>query len=389
MKKNKLLYLLIVLLILGGLHSILTTFTGITNSLEAVNSNDPRVKIGNITRIEGIRDNQLQGFGIVVGLGNSGDSRQSQVTLQAVANMLQKQGISLDSDELTSRNTAAVMVTANLPPFARNGDRIDVTVSSMGDARSLQGGTLLMTPLEAPNGEVFAVAQGPLTIGGYNERGQMTEVRENHSTAGRIPDGALVEQELDFDLDREEISFLLNQPNFETASAMAAEINDHFAGQPGNQQIAMAINAGEVRVQVPENYQNNTTDFISTINQIEVQTYIDARVVINEKTGTIAMGHNVKLSGVYFMKGGYSVSITSQEVVSHPPPLTEGETVVITEEEVEVVEQDVAVEGIEGEGDVRDLITALNAVGASARDIIAIIQEINAVGALHAELEVK
>ncbi len=361
----------------------------INSTVKAGSPHDPEVKIGDITGVRGVRDNQLQGYGIVVGLAGSGDSRQSQATVQTVANLLEKEGINIDSDQLVSRNIAAVMVTANLPPFAGKGTRIDVTVSSLGDARSLQGGTLLMTPLEAANGEVFAVAQGPLTIGGYNVRGIRTEVGENHPTVGSIPGGALVEQEIKYELEQEQVSLLLKQPNFETAAEIVAEINQYFRGEINDFQIARALNNSEVEVEVPGEYQDDVADFISTINKIEVQTYLEAKIVVNEKTGTITMGHNVKLSGVYFMKGDYSVSITSEEIVSHPPPFTGGETVIIEREEIEVIEDDIAVEGIEGEGDVRDLVTALNAVGASARDVISIIKEIYALGALHADLEVK
>lgn len=350
--------------------------------LAAATVEDPLVKIGNITRIKGIRDNQLIGYGLVIGLAGSGDSNRSEATIKSVANMLGDFGIEVTPGQIRSRNLAAVMVTANLPPFASNGDRIDVTVSSIGDARSLQGGTLLMTPLKAANDEIYAVAQGAISIGGYNIQGGGAAARENHANAGRMPNGAIVEKELKINLDREQIVYLLGKPSFEAADAIAGAVNKEFElSSP-----ARAVNAGEVQITVPSSYRNDVVDFIAMINQIEVRSNVSARIVINEKTGTIVISHNVRLSTVAVAHGNITVTITTSEQVSQPPSFSEGETEVIEETEIKVEEEEGHITLVEGDNTIRDLVKALNAIGATPRDLIAILQAIKAQGALHAEL---
>ena len=346
---------------------------------------DPIVEIGNITRIEGARDNHLIGYGIVVGLAGSGDSTRSRATVQSVANMLDSFGVEVDADQVRSRNIAAVMVTADLPHNANPGDQIDVNVSSLGDARSIQGGTLLMTPLEAGDGQVYAVAQGSISIGGYNIRGGGQEVRENHPTAGNVPGGATVERNIDYQLDSEELTLILNNSNFQTASDIARRINDNFTGD----NHAQAENEGRVRVEVPQDYQNRIVDFIAEVNSLEVRPTMDAKVVINERTGTVVQGHNVRLSTVAVSHGNLSVMITTRTEVSQPEPFTEGETVEITETEIEVEEEEGQMMVVEGRSNVYDIVTALNAIGASPRDLVAIFQEIQAAGALHGQLEIR
>ncbi len=362
---------------------MLLILTLLSSACLAVSSpQDPLVSISSITRIKGIRDNQLLGYGIIIGLSGTGDSSRSKATVQSVATMLNKFGIKVDVDQVRSGNIAAVMVTANLPPFAHKGDRIDVTVSSLGDADSLQGGTLLMTPLKAANGTVYAVAQGPTSIGGFNVSSGGNKVRKNHPTVGRIPNGALVEKEVKIDLNNEYLNFLLANPDFETAHRITEVINKEleFGG------IAQAIDAGNVRVEVPDIYQWRIVDFVAMVNSLTVRSNVKARVVIDEKTGTIVFSHNVRISTVAVAHGNLTVTINTTETVSQPPSFSEGTTQKITNQEVKVESEEGNIVVVNQKNTIQDLVTALNIIGASPRDIVSIIQKIDAAGALHAEL---
>ncbi|MGM0437076.1 MAG: flagellar basal body P-ring protein FlgI [Bacillota bacterium] len=361
-----------------------------TQSIAAVSSNDPLVRIGDMTRIEGMRTNQLSGYGIVVGLNGSGDSASNQATVQSIANMLDEYGIEVSSDQVESQNVAAVIVTATLPAYAYSGDQIDVTVNSIGDADSLQGGTLLQTPLEAANGDIYAVAQGPVSIGGYNvQGGGGNSQRQNHPTVGKVPSGALVEREIEADLNRDQFTYILNQPNFTTARYMAQAINDQFEYLSESSKIAKASSPARVKVDVPSEYEDEPVNFISQINNLEVRSSMNAKVVINERTGTIVMGHNVRISTVSVAHGNLTVTISTTEEVSQPEPLSDGETEVTEETEIEVEEEEGHMTVVESKGTIQDLVTALNTIGATPRDIIAIIQQIKSAGALHAELEIE
>jgi len=368
----------------------LLTFTMIFVMVFSLNAgaqeHDPIVEIGNITRIDGERDNHLIGYGIVVGLAGSGDSTRSRATVQSVANMLDSFGVEVNADQVRSRNIAAVIVTADLPHNANSGDQIDVNVNSMGDARSIQGGTLLMTPLEAGNGQVYAVAQGSVSIGGYNIRGGGQEVRENHPTAGHIPGGATVENNIDYQLESEELTLILDNSNFKTASDIAKAINNNFASSDN---FAKAENESRIRIEIPQDYQNRVVDFIAEMNSLEVRPSMDAKVVINERTGTVVQGHNVRLSTVAVSHGNLSVMITTSTEVSQPDSFTEGETVEVEETEIQVEEEEGQMMVLEGRSNVYDIVTALNAIGASPRDLVAIFQEIQAAGALHGQLEIR
>lgn len=343
------------------------------------------VEIGNITRIKGVRENQLIGYGIVVGLNGSGDSNRSQATVQSVANMLQNFGVNVDANQVSSGNIAAVMVTASLPPFVHSGDQIDISVSSLGDADSLQGGTLLLTPLQAPNGEVFASAQGPVSIGGYNVSGGGNSQSQNHPTSGRIPGGALVEKEPGGRINSESLTYVLENPNYETASQIAARINSNVSTAN-----AQAVDSSTVNISVPDDYSNRVVEFIAEINQLKVRPGVKARVVIDEKTGTVVFTHNVKISTVAVAHGNLSVKISTSTEVSQPPPFSGGETVETEETQIEVDEGDESnLVVVRQENAIEDLVTSLNAIGATPRDIISIIQKIKAAGALHAELELR
>jgi len=347
--------------------------------------NDPEVEIGNITRLDGMRTNQLIGYGIVVGLNGSGDSSRSQSTVQSIANMLQNFGVFVSDNQVASSNAAAVMVTAELGPIVHNGDEIDVSISSVGDADSLQGGTLLLTPLQAPNGEIYASAQGPVSIGGFNVSGGGTTQRQNHPTAGRIPGGALVEKSINSNLDRENIKYILANPNFETAEKIAAAVNNKFGSR-----TASASNYSTVSMSIPADYNGGLVSFIADVNRLRVRPNLEARVVIDEKTGTVVFSHNVKISTVAVAHGNLSVSIRTEQSVSQPPPFSQGETEVTEDVEIEVDEgQQSNLIVVSQDNTIQDLVTALNAIGATPRDIISIIQKIDAAGALHAELELQ
>jgi flagellar P-ring protein precursor FlgI len=374
LKYKKTLLILTILLILP---MVLTT------NIQAQQNQDPIVKIGNVTRIQGIRDNQLIGYGIVVGLAGTGDSNRSQATVQSVANMMGEFSIDVTPDQIRSKNLAAVMLTADLPPFIHSGDRIDVTVSSMGDADSLQGGTLVMSPLKAANGEIYAVAQGPVSIGGFNVQSGGSSVRKNHPTVGRIPNGALVEKEIKFDLNKDHLNLLLQNPNFKTADNIAKALNKKLEYS----NIAQAQDAGTVRVNVPDEFEGRVVDFIAQVNNTEVRSNIEAKIVIDEKTGTIVLSHNVRISTVAVAHGNISVTIKTKEEVSQPPSFSEGETEKTEETEIQVSEEEGNIVMISNENTIEDLVSALNTIGATPRDIVSIIQKIKAAGALHAKLE--
>lgn len=366
---------------------IIILFT--TSLVSAASYHDPVVAIGDITRIQGIRDNQLFGFGLVIGLNGTGDSNRYQPTILSHANMLSHLGINVSPDQINSRNVAAVMVTATLSPFTYIGDTIDITVSSLGDATSLQGGVLFITALQAANGEIYAVAQGPVSIGGYNYRAAGSQVQQNHPTVAVIPNGAIVEREIEFRLGNEELLFYLDSPNFETARNIALAINSYFDVLFAEEKLAQAIDAGQVRVKVPKQYKNDVVDYIAKINSLEVRPGLEAKVVINERTGTIVMGHNVKISTVSVAHGNLTVTIRVGQEVSQPASFSSGETVVLEEGVLEVVEEEGSLTVLPTNSTVEDLVFALNALGASPRDIIAILELIDAQGALHARLELR
>lgn len=354
-------------------------------STVAISANDPQVEIGNITRIKGQRVNQLIGYGVVVGLNGSGDSNRSQATLQSVANMLQNFGVNVTDDQVSSQNVAAVMVTAELPPVVHNGDELDITVSSIGDADSLQGGTLLLTPLQAPNGEVYASAQGSLSVGGFSAGDGGNSEVQNHPTVGKVPGGALVEKEINSSIDGDNLTYVVANPNFKTASQIAREINNNFGDG-----TARAENDSTINVSMPDDFNYSMVDFIAEVNSLEVTPAVEARVVIDERTGTVVFSHNVNISTVAVAHGNLSVRISTEEEVSQPEPFSEGETEVTEDVEIEVDEgEENNMLIVSQENTIEDLVTALNAIGATPRDIISIIQKIDAAGALHADLEIQ
>ncbi|MFB3901867.1 MAG: flagellar basal body P-ring protein FlgI [Acidobacteriota bacterium] len=341
-------------------------------------------RIKDVARIQGVRENQLIGYGLVVGLDGSGDSRQTYFTTQTLANLLTLEGIVVSPRAIQVSNTAAVMVTADLPAFARTGSRIDVTVSSIGDAESLQGGTLLMTPLKAANGEVYAVAQGPVSIGGFAARSSTQAIQKNQPTAGRVPQGAIVEREVTFQLqDKPNLRLVLNQADFTTASRVASAIN-----QKVGTNLAQPLDNRTVEVQVPATFRNNVVAFISQIENQPLEVDRPAKVVLNEKTGTIVFGGDVRIAPVTIVHGSLTVQIGTQFAVSQPPALSAGQTVVVPEETVSVEEPVTRPVAVKDGSSIESVVRALNSIGATPRDILAILQAIKAAGALQSELEI-
>ncbi len=342
-------------------------------------------RIKDIAFIEGVRKNYLVGYGLVVGLNGTGDKTGSVQTTTSVANMLKRLGITLDPKRLRLKNTAAVMVTAELPPFVSPGTRIDVLVSSIGDAKSLQGGTLVATPLKGPDGKVYAVAQGPISIGGFLAGGKSAKVAKNHQTAGRIPNGAIVERRVPLNLAQAgQLSLILKEPDFTTAKRIEDSINKSF-GMP----VAQALSSGTVRLSLPEGFIAKPVEFIASIERLSVETDTPSKVVINEKTGTIVMGENVSISTVAISHGDITVEISTQYLISQPTPFSEGgQTVVQPQEDVTVEEEKARLVLLPESVTLGDVVRMLNLVGVTPRDLIAILQAIKAAGALKAELEI-
>jgi flagellar P-ring protein precursor FlgI len=343
------------------------------------------VRIKDIADIKGVRQNQLVGYGLVVGLDGTGDSDDATFTIQSLSSLLEKMGVTVQPDELEVENVAAVMVTADLPPFARVGSRIDVLVSSIGDADNLQGGTLLFTPLKAANGQVYAVAQGPVSTGGFAASGGSGDrVQKNFPTVGRVVGGASVEKEIssNFNL-KHTLTLALRQPDFTTASRVAAAINRAFYDQ-----LARTQDAGTIWVKIPETYLGDTVQFVTLIESLGVTPDSVSKVVINERTGTVIMGENVRIATIAIAHGNLSIQINETQEVTQPLPFSEGVTTVTPESEVLIKEGSNPLFLVKSGVSIGEVVKALNALGVSPRDLIAIFQALKAAGALQAELEI-
>lgn len=344
-------------------------------------------RIKDIADIKGVRQNQLVGYGLVVGLKGTGDSDDALFTIQSLASLLEKMGVTVQPDDIADvENVAAVMVTTDLPAFASQGSRIDVLVSSIGDAENLQGGTLLFTPLKGADGSVYAVAQGPVSTGGFAVSGNSgDEVQKNFPTVGRVVGGALVEQEIHSNFNQKDsLTLALHEPDFTTASRVAQAINRAFYSQ-----LAQTENAGSIQVSVPENYLGNTVQFVTLIESLGVTPDMVSKVVVNERTGTVIMGENVRIATVAIAHGNLSIQIDESQNVSQPLPFSRGgRTVVTPESDIVVQEGKNPIFLVESGVSIGELVKALNALGVSPRDLIAIFQALKAAGALQAELEV-
>jgi flagellar P-ring protein precursor FlgI len=344
-----------------------------------------QVLIRDISTIEGIRDNPLIGYGVVVGLKRTGDSQQTIFTTQTLANMLQRLGLQISAATIQVRNIAAVMVTASLPPFARPGTALDVTVSSIGDAKSLEGGVLLLTSLHAADGQVYAEAQGPLTLGGYTVGGGGNTKEVNHVTVGRVPSGGIVERDASIDLTRmKTVSLSLREQDFTVTRDIAAAINHDFG-----RQVATAADSRRVDLNISLMGDSSVPTLIAKVQNLSVPIHPPARVVMNERTGTIVMGGDVKLSPVSVLHGDLTVEVTTTFTVSQPEPLSKtGTTEVVPQTTIKSKDGPARSIELRAGASVEELINGLHTMGASARDIVAILQAIKAAGGLQAELEV-
>ncbi|MEJ2099972.1 MAG: flagellar basal body P-ring protein FlgI [Desulfobacterales bacterium] len=345
------------------------------------------VRIKDITEIKGVRQNQLVGYGLVVGLKGTGDSDNSLFTIQSLASLLEKMGVTVQTKDIEDvENVAAVMVTAELPPFAIQGSRIDALVSSIGDAEDLQGGTLLFTPMRAADGQIYAVAQGPVSTGGFAVSGNSgDQVQKNFPTVGRVVGGALVEKETHSDFNQKDsLTLALHDPDFTTATRVAQAINRAFYSQ-----LAHTENAGSIHVSVPENYLGDTVQFVTMIESLGVTPDTVSKVVINERTGTVIMGENVRISTIAIAHGNLSIQIDESQNVSQPLPFSErGQTVVTPQTQIVVQEGKNPLFLVESGVSIGEVVKALNALGVTPRDLIAIFQALKAAGALQAELEI-
>lgn len=343
-------------------------------------------RIKDLATIAGVRENSLIGYGLIIGLSGTGDKTGTLFTVQSLSSMLNKMGVAVDANAVKVKNVAAVVVTAKLPPFVRPGGRIDVVVSSLGDATSLQGGTLLLTPLQGADQQAYAVAQGPVSIGGFLGGKDGDTVQKNHPTVGRISGGATVERAVPIAFeDKASLTLLLRQQDFTTATRLAAVINTRLgAGDP-----AAAVDSGTVRLQVPEAYHGRIVELVAEIEGLEVAVDLPAKVVVNERTGTIVMGEHVRIADVAVSHGNLTIRVKTELQVSQPSPLSEGgQTVVTPKRQTDVTEDDAQVILLPDGTSLGDVVRGLNAIGVTPRDLIAILQAMRAAGALQAELEI-
>lgn len=346
------------------------------------------VRLRDLVMVAGARDNQLVGYGLVAGLAGDGD-KDPVYTKQTVANMLQRYGINVPPTTLSAKNVAVVMVTADIPPFVRSGHRIDVQVASMGDAKSLQGGVLLQTPLFGADNKVYAVAQGPISVGGFTAgqggAGGAT-VTKNHPTTAQIPGGALVEREIPTTIVRDDtVELLLREPGFTSAARVAEAINNALATN-----AAVALDSTSVRVRMPEHLAGSPVDFIARLEAVEVMPDTPARVIINERTGTIVATARIRISSCAVSHGNITINVASTPEVSQPSPLSPGgQTVVTTRTTTEVTENKASIVNLPEMPTVEKVASALNALGVTPRDVMAIFQAMKQAGALQAELLIR
>lgn len=347
---------------------------------------DSPTRLKELVSLEGVRENQLIGYGMVVGLKGTGDRQLTIFTAQSLANMLQQMGVTVNPTLILVKNVASVMVTATLPPFAQSGMQIDATVAAIGDAASLQGGLLLMTSLRGIDGQVYSVAQGPVVTGSFIAGGAGTTQTVNHPTVGRVPGGAIVERPSPAMEPTKEVRLQLHDADYTTAARIADTVNRHFTAAASA--IAHAENSGMVKVTIPPDFATRTTEFIAELEGLTVLTDRPAKVVINERTGTIVMGKEVKVSPVAIMHGDLTVQIQTNYDVSQPGPFSNGTTQVTPQVSVGVKEEKARNVILKEGATVEELVRALSAIGATPRDIIAILQSLRAAGALESEIEV-
>lgn len=343
-------------------------------------------RIKDLVSVEGVRENQLVGYGLVVGLDGTGDSlRNAPYTEQSIIAMLERLGVNTRGSTMKGENVAAVMVTANLMPFARRGNRIDINVSSIGDADNLRGGTLIVTPLKGADGEVYAVAQGSIQVSGFTAGGDASSVTQGVPTAGRIPNGGIVEKEIKYSMmGKKEILLSLRNPDFTTSKRVAAAINKEMGVK-----TAMALDPSTILLIKPDGYSDNMVGLVTDIEQLYVQPDQKAKVVVDERSGIIVIGNEVRVSEVAIAQGNLTIRVTETPQVSQPNPFAGGETVEVPRTGVDVEDGEGKEFAVLRPGvNLQDLVDGLNALGIGPRDMIAILQALKVSGALHAEIEV-
>ena len=357
----------------------------VTAACVAMASATTPMRLKELTSVEGVRDNQLVGYGIVVGLNGTGDKRQTVFSTQSLSNMLERMGVSVPATAFQVKNVAAVILTATLPPFAQSGTRIDVTAAAIGDASNLQGGLLVLTPLRAADGQVYAVAQGAVVTGGFVAGRGGNSQTVNHPTVGRVLSGGLVERSPpSLPVGGKSVHLQLRKSDFTIAARIAEAVNKTFSAPS----LARADHAGRVTVTIPAAYENNPVEFLAKLEAVIIEVDAGSRIVINERTGTIVIGKDLSLLPVSIMHGGLSVQIESQVQVSQPAPLSSGQTVASNQPKVTSKEDKASAISLKSGATVEDLVKALQAIGSTARDIIAILQNLRAAGSLEAEIEV-
>lgn len=376
----------------------LISLNAIAEDYEDQSEDHVGVRIKDIARIHGIHDIQLHGYGLVVGLNGTGDSSGAQFTVQSVINMMRRFGIDVPNSRISLKNVAAVMVTADLPFFAKVGGRIDVLVSSIGDAKSIAGGTLLPTPLYTPDGQLHVIAQGPLSVGGFNlSAGGGNSIQKNHPTVGRIPNGGAVQKSPPpwmFSPTQPSLSggasnpltqltIVLNEPDFTTVTRMASAINDEFSEVKNP--IAHALDASSIKVMAPVSGEGFVA-FVSRLENLMVVPDVQASVVIDERTGTVVVGKDVRITPVAVSHGDLNIQIRTEEETSQPPAFSAGETVILSKEDISAEEEKPEMRVIRGGASIDEVVRALNLIGVSPRDMIIILQAIKKAGALHAKL---
>ena len=367
------------------IRTLQAAFVAAVITLHAATPSGATSRIKDLANIEGVRQNQLIGYGLVVGLNGTGDTLNNiPFTKQSLTAMLERLGVNIRGQTLRTGNVAAVMVTANLPAFGTQGTRIDVTVSALGDAKSLQGGTLLVTPLLGADGNVYAVAQGSVAISGFQAEGEAAKITRGVPTVGRVTNGALIEREIEFALNRlNQMRMALRNPDFTTAKRIAAAVND-FIGAP----TAEPLDPSTVQVTIPQQYRGNVVSLLTEIEQLQVEPDLSARIVIDERSGIIVMGRDVRVSMVAVAQGNLTVSISESRQVSQPGPFSRGQTTVVPRTRIGVQEDGKKLALVKDCVSLQQLVDGLNALGIGPRDMIAILQAIKAAGAIQADIEV-
>jgi len=341
------------------------------------------VRVKELVTVEGVRDNQLIGYGLVVGLNGTGDKRQTVFSAQTLANLLDRMGVQVAPAALLVRNTAAVLVTANLPPFAQPGARLDVTVAAIGDCSNLQGGLLVLTPLKGADSQVYAVAQGSVVTGGFSAGRAGSSTTTNHPTVGRTVNGAIIERAAPSLLPSSTLRLQLRRADFTTAARLAEAVNKRFGAG-----CSKAENSGMVSVKIPDEFKDRVVDLMAAVESLSLDADRIARIVIQERTGTIVLGKEVRIRPVAILHGTLSVEIQTHLEVSQPPPLSSGKTAITPQVNVDAKEEKARALTLKEGATVEDLTKALTSIGATPRDIIAILQNLQSAGALDAEIEV-